>query len=317
MAMELNKSECLLQCEIMRLLNILFALSLFLWTGRSGAVVTGMELWGDNKNNTIITLADWHIDTLSVVTTFRQKKEIITLAKEINAYGIFEDVGWYDGNHPEILRALQWTRMLAYVGSTVGWLIPSCVENYFGIQTASPLFDLTCEAKKELVDCESVEFRYAGGWALLGYKIPLHDIYAEVTAKIQAIEKYADGDAMAKIYNTKLNSYLKSNKSSSDFFDYCCTLLDITILHALYNRIKEGKKTFIVYAGAAHIQAINYDLEAMDFTLKAAIGYSDAFGQQPSDEQARLMIKNALEIPEAYRQLINKPVAIKMPLPCT
>lgn len=185
---------------------------ILLFINTSNAFVYKMELWQDEQNNSITTLSDWHQDTLGAETTFRQKKEIIDLAKQINAYGIFEDVGWYAGKNPEILKALKNTRRLAYAGQKIGKFVPAWVENKVDIQVASPLFDITEDAKKQGVDCQSIEFRYAALWAILGYKISIQDISQEISAKIKEIQDYQDGPQMKEIYNFMLESYFKNNQ---------------------------------------------------------------------------------------------------------
>jgi len=292
------------------------------------AVVYKMDLWKDDKGNTVILLSDWHSDTLSVTTTFRQKREIIDLANHIHAYGIFEDVGWYTGNSPEIIQALKKTRRLAYLGQKIGWLIPSWIENNVNVQTASPLFDITVQAKNAGVECESIEFRYAGLWAKLGYNISVHDIYQELTSKIKEIQEYQNGQKMKAIYDGYLEIYFNINQKFLDILKqeaqnpqatlaslpddqqyrietYAHSLVDIEILHALHRQLDTGKKTFLIYAGRDHINSIElYGLKLMGFEQKASIG-QDVVGQQLSDQQERELIKKALNISEVYKELHN------------
>ncbi|MFI5333300.1 MAG: hypothetical protein ACHQVS_04330, partial [Candidatus Babeliales bacterium] len=182
-------------------------LSLVLCNVPISAFVYRMGLWEDDKHNIIITLSDWHSDTLSFSTTLRQKREIIELAKKLNAYGIFEDAGWYTGKNPEILKAIKWTQNLEYYGLKVTSLTPAWIENRMPLQQGSALFDITNSAKQYGVDCESIEFRQASRWAHDGYKISLRDIYQELAFKAQEIEEYQDGDHMKDIYNFILKFY--------------------------------------------------------------------------------------------------------------
>lgn len=301
------------------------------------AIVYQMELWKDDKENTIITLSDFHADTISCTTTFRQKQEIIDLAKELNAHCIFEDHGHYQGTNPHIIKELS---NISYVMSFIkktGWMIPSWVEKIsFLYDGMSPLFNLTTEAQSQGVQAESAEFRYANGCAFYatvssfcypGYKITLEEAYKELTSKITDIDTYKDqdGPVMKKIYDFSLslfNEFDQKNfnilkefsinpkntitslpeKNQSILVETGIKLLDIEIFHRLYTQLKSGKKTFIIYAGGGHIEIMNYGFICMGFNKKGKKGKEES-SFFTSEKETREAIQQSLNIPEAYKDL--------------
>jgi hypothetical protein len=285
-----------------------------------------MELWQNADNQTIIALSDLHQDSISSTVTFRHKEEVLALAKKLNAYSIFEDIGWYSGNNKEILTALELTRRDAWFIGKVGWLIPSCIENVCSIKTASPLFDITRQAKAQGIDCESIEFRFAGQWGFAGYKIPIREILKEVQAKIEQISHYNDGGSTQEVIDSLMSMYFERNQDLLEYLeqfsanetlyslpqekifrmiDYAQILIDIEIIHALHKQLELGRQNLIVYAGGDHIADLHDALVYMGFELKASQGsiIKNEFIDY-SDAQIRELIENALSIPKAYDQLL-------------
>jgi hypothetical protein len=284
------------------------------------AFVYRMVLWKDDKNNTIITLSDEHLDTLSGTTSFKQRKEMIDLAKQIKAYGIFEDASWYTGNNPEIIKSLKYERISASVSQKMGWLVPSWLEDRTPLFPDSPLQDITTYAKKEGINCESIEFRHTVRAAEGGYKISGHETYEEITSKIKEIQEYQDGEAMKKIYDFLLKLHFKSYQASVDLLKHrtenpmsivpaeqqhllnADRLIDIEVLHALYKQLEAGKKTFMIYIGGNHLIRIKYGLRMMGFEEKRSIGE-----ERPSfsEELTRTAIRQPFDIIKTYEALIK------------
>ncbi|MDR3550635.1 MAG: hypothetical protein P4L31_04435 [Candidatus Babeliales bacterium] len=238
------------------------------------AVFYKLEEWEDiYSGQIIIGLSDIHFRCLTSTKFDEQQKDLLRIAKILNAFVIVEDAASYAGNNEIIKKSIP----------RIGF---------------SPLHYLAKLCQKNNIQNYNVEFRFAHATIknILSDNLCKHDemhsyLVNEANDAINEITNYPYNDNIACVYknmNTILNNSIQEivnkNAGIDNFYrqfsdkdnmttyeDYEITLftgdiLNAKIFHQLY--LHRDDKVIIIAAGGAHIRLVMSMLERLGYYKK-------------------------------------------------